>query len=60
MDEDDVVIGSGNLECAYMSHKQDCDGDYDTYCTRSNNSCPYQHNVKDCDGDIICLCKICQ
>lgn len=46
MGEDDVVIDSNNLECAYMSHKQDCDGDYDAYCTRSDNSCPYQHNVK--------------
>lgn len=53
MGEEDVV---GRGYCPYVSDRQDCDGDWDTYCTVSGY-CQYQKNVRDCDGDIISLCR---
>lgn len=54
MGENDLDIRN-ETECHYLSYRQDCDGDYDTYCT-SLESCPYKRIVKDCDGDHISLC----
>ena len=57
------TMGENNLdtrdetECHYLSYRQDCDGDYDTYCT-SSESCPHKKIVKDCDGDYVSLCAM--
>lgn len=45
-----------NNECTYESRKRDCDGDWDSYCTKSGD-CPYKHVVRDCDGDPVILCR---
>ena len=52
MYEEDIV--STKSRCPYAS---DCDGDWDTYCTKSGN-CQYQKNVRDCAGNIISLCRM--
>jgi len=54
MGENDLDVRN---ECHYLSYRQDCDGDYDTYCT-SSESCPYKTIVKDCDGDYVSLCAM--
>lgn len=56
MGEEDIVSNDTNY-CPYACDRRDCDGDFDTYCTKSGH-CQYQHNVRDCDGDIISLCKM--
>lgn len=55
MGEDDKIVVDKRC-CSYARGRQDCDGDWDTYCTKYGN-CQYQHNVRDCDGDIISLCR---
>lgn len=55
MGEDDKIVVDKRC-CSYARDRQDCDGDWDTYCTKYGN-CQYQHNVRDCDGDIISLCR---
>lgn len=54
MGEEDVV--STNNYCPDASDRRDCDGDWDTYCTKIG-SCPYQRKVIDCDGDPVYLCR---
>ena len=55
MGEEDVR--DENNYCPYARDKRDCDGDWDTYCMKTEN-CQYQRNVRDCDGDIISLCRM--
>lgn len=45
-----------NTYCPYACDRRDCDGDWDTYCTK-DGSCQYQRNTRDCDGDIISFCR---
>lgn len=52
-------MGDGDLEtagCSFADARRDCDGDWDTYCTKSGD-CPYQDWKRDCDGDYIVFCR---
>lgn len=52
-------MGDGDLEttgCSFADERRDCDGDWDTYCTKSGD-CPYQDWKRDCDGDYIVFCR---
>ena len=42
--------------CSYEQDKRDCDGDWDTYCTK-NGHCQYKKNARDCDGDTVSICR---
>lgn len=52
-------MGDGDLEttgCSFADARRDCDGDWDTYCTKSGD-CPQQDWKRDCDGDYIVFCR---
>lgn len=55
MGENDVK--NENKYCPYACKKKDCDGDWDTYCMKTEK-CKYQKKVQDCDRDIIILCRM--
>lgn len=54
MGENDLDVRN-ETECCYLSYRQDCDGDYNKYCTYSG-TCGCKKIVKDCDGDCVSLC----
>lgn len=45
-DSDLEVNDYKSTECSFADARQDCDGDWDTYCTKSED-CPFQ------DGNVI-------
>lgn len=42
--------------CIYTSERRDCDGDWDTYCTKEG-ACEFKREMYDCDGDPVYLCR---
>ena len=54
---DDYDVVASDATCQYACDKRDCDGDWNTFCTKCGE-CHYQNNVRDCDGDIITLCRL--
>ena len=58
MGDSDLEINDyKSTECSFADARQDCDGDWDTYCTKDGH-CQYQRNARDCDGDIISFCRM--
>lgn len=59
------IVGDSELEvndycsagCSFADERQDCDGDWDTYCTKSGD-CQYQDWKRDCDGDCVVFCRV--
>ena len=52
----DKVGNVSTIYCPYEQNRIDCDGAWDTYCTRNGN-CKYKKNVRDCDGEIASFCR---